>query len=49
MYLFLALVIVLGVWNTVAGSVLNLNGEYDYRTGCRCGSAASSCSSRSPS
>ena len=33
MYLFLALVIVLGVWNTVAGSVLNLNGEYDYRTG----------------
>ena len=33
MYLFLALVIVLGVWNTVAGSVLNLNGDYDYRTG----------------
>jgi len=30
MYLFLALVIVLGVWNTVAGSVLNLNGDYDY-------------------
>jgi nitrate reductase gamma subunit len=33
MYLFLALVIVLGVWNTVAGSILNLNGEYNYRTG----------------
>ena len=33
MYLFLALVIVLGVWNTVAGSILNLNGDYDYRTG----------------
>ena len=33
MYLFLALVIVLGCWNTVAGSVLNLNGAYDYRTG----------------
>jgi nitrate reductase gamma subunit len=33
MYLFLALIIVLGVWNTVAGSVLNLNGTYDYRTG----------------
>ncbi|MBO3083371.1 respiratory nitrate reductase subunit gamma [Cellulomonas fengjieae] len=33
MYLFLALVIVLGVWNTAAGSILNLNGDYDYRTG----------------
>ncbi|KQR08254.1 respiratory nitrate reductase subunit gamma [Cellulomonas sp. Leaf334] len=33
MYLFLALVIVLGVWNTVAGSVLNLNGHYNYREG----------------
>lgn len=33
MYLFLALVIVLGVWNTIAGSVLNLNGHYNYRTG----------------
>jgi len=33
MYLFLVLVIVLGCWNTVAGSILNLNGEYDYRTG----------------
>ena len=25
--------ILLGIWNTVAGSVLNLNGHYDYRTG----------------
>jgi nitrate reductase gamma subunit len=33
MYLGLAIVIVLGLWNTVAGSVLNLNGEYDYRLG----------------
>ena len=33
MYLMLAVVILLGLWNTVAGSVLNLNGEYDYRDG----------------
>ncbi|WP_372595672.1 respiratory nitrate reductase subunit gamma [Actinotalea sp.] len=33
MYLALAVVIVLGMWNTVAGSVLNLGGEYDYRDG----------------
>ncbi|WP_182111801.1 MULTISPECIES: respiratory nitrate reductase subunit gamma [unclassified Actinotalea] len=33
MYLVLAVVIVLGLWNTVAGSVLNLGGDYDYRDG----------------
>ncbi|GIG29644.1 nitrate reductase subunit gamma [Cellulomonas marina] len=33
MYLFLTVVIVLGLWNTVAGSVLNLGGHYDYREG----------------
>jgi nitrate reductase gamma subunit len=33
MYVFLGLVIVLGMWNTVAGSILNLGGEYDYRAG----------------
>ena len=33
MYLFLAVVIFLGMWNTVAGSVLNLGGHYDYRDG----------------
>lgn len=33
MYLMLAIVIALGLWNTVAGSVLNLGGEYDYREG----------------
>jgi nitrate reductase gamma subunit len=33
MYVFLGAVIVLGCWNTVAGSILNLGGEYDYREG----------------
>lgn len=33
MWFFLMLVIVLGLWNTVAGSVLNLSGHYNYRTG----------------
>jgi nitrate reductase gamma subunit len=33
MYLVLATVIVLGLWNTAAGSVLNLTDHYDYRDG----------------
>lgn len=33
MYLVLAVVIVLGMWNTIAGSILNLGGHYDYRDG----------------
>ena len=33
MYLVLAVVIVLGMWNTIAGSILNLGGDYDYRDG----------------
>lgn len=33
MYLVLAVVILLGMWNTIAGSILNLGGEYDYREG----------------
>ena len=33
MYVFLAAVIGLGMWNTVAGSILNLGGDYDYREG----------------
>lgn len=33
MYLVLAIVILLGMWNTIAGSILNLGGEYDYREG----------------
>ncbi|HEU5037267.1 MAG TPA: respiratory nitrate reductase subunit gamma [Nocardioides sp.] len=33
MYVFLGVVIVLGMWNTIAGSILNLGGEYDYREG----------------
>ncbi|WP_149205292.1 respiratory nitrate reductase subunit gamma [Actinotalea subterranea] len=33
MYLVLAVVIALGMWNTVAGSILNLGGHYDYRDG----------------
>lgn len=33
MYLVLAVVIALGMWNTIAGSILNLGGEYDYREG----------------
>lgn len=33
MYLVLAIVILLGMWNTIAGSILNLGGQYDYREG----------------
>ena len=33
MYLALAIVIALGMWNTIAGSILNLGGDYDYREG----------------
>jgi nitrate reductase gamma subunit len=33
MYAVLAVVILLGCWNTVAASTLNLGGEYDYREG----------------
>ncbi|MBL8930375.1 MAG: respiratory nitrate reductase subunit gamma [Kineosporiaceae bacterium] len=33
MYLVLTVVITLGMWNTIAGSTLNLGGEYDYREG----------------
>ncbi|WP_024287558.1 respiratory nitrate reductase subunit gamma [Cellulomonas sp. KRMCY2] len=33
MYLMLAIVVFLGMWNTFAGSILNLGGEYDYRDG----------------
>lgn len=33
MYAVLGLVIVLGMWNTLAGGVFGLGGEYDYRQG----------------
>ncbi len=33
MYAFLAVVILLGMWNTVMGSILTVGGEYDYREG----------------
>ena len=33
MYAFLAVVIVLGMWNTIAGSVMTIGGEYNYREG----------------
>ncbi len=33
MYAVLAVVILLGIWNTIAGSLLNLGGEYNYRDG----------------
>jgi nitrate reductase gamma subunit len=33
MYLVLAVVLLLGLWNTISGSVLNLTGHYDYREG----------------
>ena len=33
MYVFLAAVILLGMWNTIAGSILAFGGEYDYREG----------------
>ncbi len=33
MYFVLALVIVLGMWNTIAGGLLTIGGEYNYRDG----------------
>ena len=33
MYAFLATVILLGMWNTIAGSILHVGGEYNYREG----------------
>jgi nitrate reductase gamma subunit len=33
MYAFLAVVVLLGMWNTVAGSIFTLGGEYNYREG----------------
>lgn len=33
MYAFLGAAIVLGMWNTIAGSIYNLGGEYNYREG----------------
>ncbi len=33
MYAVLALAIVFGMWNTVAGSILSVGGHYDYREG----------------
>jgi len=33
MYLVLAIVVFLGMWNTFAGTMLNLGGHYDYRDG----------------
>ena len=33
MYAVLATVILLGLWNTASGSILNLTGHYDYRDG----------------
>ena len=33
MYLVLGSVIVLGIWNTIAGSVFQFGGEYNYREG----------------
>jgi nitrate reductase gamma subunit len=33
MYAFLAVVIVLGMWNTIAGSIMTVGGEYNYREG----------------
>ena len=33
MYLVLGAVIVLGIWNTIAGSVFHFGGEYNYRDG----------------
>ncbi len=33
MYAVLAVVIALGMWNTIAGSVLSVGGHYDYREG----------------
>src|SRR5699024_11629949 len=33
MYVILAAVIVLGVWNTIAGGLFEFGGEYNYRQG----------------
>jgi nitrate reductase gamma subunit len=33
MYLFLAAAILLGMWNTIAGSIFTIGGEYNYREG----------------
>ena len=33
MYAFLAAAILLGMWNTIAGSIFTLGGEYNYREG----------------
>ncbi len=33
MYAVLAVVVVLGMWNTIAGSIFSLGGEYNYREG----------------
>ena len=33
MYAFLGAAIVLGMWNTIAGSILSVGGHYDYREG----------------
>ena len=33
MYLMLAVVMVLGIWNTIAGGVFEIGGEYNYREG----------------
>jgi nitrate reductase gamma subunit len=33
MYAFLGVVIALGMWNTIAGSILTIGGEYNYREG----------------
>ncbi len=33
MYAFLAAAILLGMWNTIAGSILTIGGEYNYREG----------------
>ena len=33
MYLVLGIVMVLGIWNTIAGSLLQFGGEYNYREG----------------
>lgn len=33
MYLLLGLVIILGIWNTLAGGLLQIGGEYNYRDG----------------
>jgi len=33
MYAFLVVAILLGMWNTIAGSILTIGGEYNYREG----------------